>query len=131
MEILNVLAAAAASYAFGAIWYMTLARPWMAAANVEVGPDGRPTNSDDKVPYLVAAGTALVVAGMMRHIFELGGIDTIGKGLVAGLGLGLFIASPWIAANNAFGGRPFRLTLIDGGYATIGCVIIGLVLAAF
>ena len=131
MEILNVLAAAAASYAFGAIWYLTLAKPWMAAAGVETGPDGRPANSSDKTPYLIAAAAAVIIAGMMRHIFELGGIDAMDKGLVAGLGLGLFIATPWIATSYGFGGRPFRLTLIDGGYASFGSAIMGLVLAAF
>ena len=30
---------------------------------------------------------------------------------------------------NAYAGRPFRLTVIDGGYAVIGCTLIGLVLA--
>ncbi len=45
--------------------------------------------------------------------------------------MGLFIASPWIMLNNAFGGRPFRLTLIDGGYATLGCGLIGIVLTLF
>jgi len=27
--------------------------------------------------------------------------------------------------------RPFKLTLIDGGYATFGCAIIGAILTAF
>jgi len=30
--------------------------------------------------------------------------------------------------NNAYTMRPFRLTVIDGGYAIIGCGLIGLVL---
>ena len=33
--------------------------------------------------------------------------------------------------NNAFGKRPVKLTLIDGGYATIGCAVMGLVLTLF
>jgi hypothetical protein len=32
--------------------------------------------------------------------------------------------------NNGFGGKPFRLTIIDGGYAIIGCAIIGAILMA-
>jgi hypothetical protein len=61
----------------------------------------------------------------------LSGIDTIAEGFVSGLGVGLFFISPWIMINNAYGNRPFRLTLIDGGYATIGCAVIGLVLTLF
>ena len=70
----------------------------------------------------------ILVAGMMRHTFALSGIDTWGKGLISGLGVGLFFISPWIMINNAYGDRPFKLTLIDGGYATFGCAIIGAVL---
>ncbi len=130
MELINVIAAAAASYAFGAAWYMTLAKPWMAAAGVEVGADGKPANNS-ATPYIIAFIAALFVAGMMRHVFSLSGIDTIAKGLVSGLGIGLFLASPWLATCYAFGGRPFRLTLIDAGYATFGCAIMGTVLTLF
>ena len=70
----------------------------------------------------------IVVAGMMRHIFATSSITTVGAGLVSGLGVGLFFISPWIMINNAYAMRPFRLTLIDGGYATFGCAFIGAVL---
>ncbi|CUI40146.1 DUF1761 domain-containing protein [Cognatishimia activa] len=131
MGILNVLAAAVAAYIFGAIWYMTLAKPWMSASGVEVGEDGRPANSTDKVPYIVSIVCLVIVAGMMRHVFNLSDIDTVGKGLVSGLGIGLFLATPWIATNYTFAGRSKQLILIDGGYATIGCTVIGTVLTLF
>lgn len=131
MEFLAVLVAAVASYIFGALWYMMLAKPWMAAAQVPVGPDGRPANAGNPTPYIVAFLGAVLVAGMMRHVFVTGGVDTVGKGLLSGLGLGLFVATPWIASNIGFGGKSWRLLPIDGGYATIGCGIIGLVLALF
>ncbi len=130
MEFLNVIVAAAASYAFGAIWYMMLAKPWMQAAGIEVGDDGKPANNN-MMPYIIAFLMAVIVAGMMRHVFELSGIDSFSKGLVAGFGIGLFLASPWLVTCYAFGGRPFRLTLIDAGYATFGCAIIGAVLTLF
>ncbi|GGE55730.1 DUF1761 domain-containing protein [Actibacterium pelagium] len=128
MEFLSVIFAAVASYAFGAIWYMVLAPKWVAASGVEVGEDGQPANRKDPKPYIISFVASVVVAGMMRHIFSLSGIDTFGVGLIGGLGLGLFIATPWIATNYGFAGRPKELTLIDGGYATIGCTIMGIVL---
>ncbi len=131
MEFISVIAAAVAANVFGAVWYMTLAKPWMAASGVETGDDGRPVNASDPVPYIVAVICLILVAGMMRHAFALGGIDSAGKGLVAGLGLGLFVATPWIVINYTFAGRSRTLALIDGGYATIGCAIIGLVLTLF
>lgn len=131
MGLLAVIIAAAAGFAIGAVWYMALAKPWMAAAGIKSGPDGKPEGSASPLPYIMAAVAMLLVAGMMRHTFVLSGIDTASEGLVSGLGIGLFFISPWIMINNAYGNRPFRLTLIDGGYATIGCTVIGLVLTLF
>ena len=127
MEFIAVIVAAVAGWAFGAVWYMTLSKPWVAAANIEVDDNGRPVN-ESALPYILSMVAMILVAGMMRHTFALSGIDTFGKGLTSGLGVGLFFISPWIMINNAYGGRPFKLTLIDGGYATFGCAIIGAVL---
>ena len=130
MGFLTVIVAAAAGFAVGAVWYMALAAPWMTAAGIKRIPDGRPENSS-ALPFVLAGIAMVLVAGMMRHTFALSGIDSAGAGLVSGLGIGLFFISPWIMINNAYARRPFRLTLIDGGYATIGCAVIGLVLTLF
>lgn len=131
MEVLNVLAAAAASWVFGALWYMALAKPWMKAAGIVMDENGRPNGNGSVVPYILSAITMVIVAGFMRHIFASSGIETLEKGALAGLGVGLFFIAPWTMINNAYGGRPFSLTLIDGGYATFGCAIIGTVLTLF
>lgn len=131
MGFLSVIVAALAAYGFGAVWYMRLAEPWMTAAGVARGEDGRPVNSKDPIPYITSLVCLIIVAGMTRHVFALSGIDGFGKGLVAGLGLGLFIATPWIATNYTFAGRPRQLIVIDGGYATIGCTVIGAILGLF
>ena len=128
MGFLSVVIAAAASWIFGAAWYMALSKPWVEAAGISVDDKGRPTNNSP-TPYILSALAMILVAGMMRHAFASAGIDGIGKGLISGLGIGLFFISPWIMINNAYGDRPFKLTLIDGGYATFGCAIIGAVLA--
>ena len=124
-----VIMAAVAAFAFGAMWYGLLSSPWMAASGVATGPDGRPRNASSPVPYLISFVAMLLVAGMMRHIFAMSGIATFGGGLVSGLGIGAFFVAPWIALNNGYAGRPLALTAIDGGYATIGCGIIGSVIA--
>ena len=130
MELINVLAAAAASWVFGAVWYMTLSKPWIEAAGIECDENGRPKGSSP-TPFILSAICMIIVAGMMRHIFGMAGIDTVGKGVIAGLGIGLFFIAPWTMINNAYGMRPFKLTLIDGGYSTFGCAIIGAVLTLF
>lgn len=109
---------------------MILANPWIEAAGVSTGADGNPADSST-LPYIMAGAGMIHVAGMMRHTFALAGSDTLAEGLVSGLGIGRFFISPWIMINNGYSGRPFKLTLVDDGYAAFGCAIIGLVLTFF
>lgn len=132
MEFVKIVVAGLASFGFGAIWYMSLAKPWMAASGVELDASGQqPANRSDPVPYITSLLASIIVAGMMRHMFALSGIDTVIKGIVAGFGVGLFLVTPWIATFYGFNDKPRKLLLIDGGYATFGCTVIGLVLTLF
>ena len=131
MEILSVIVAAAVGFAYGAAHYMTLSKPWMKAAGVRMDANGKPAGNGSPLPFVLSAIAMLVVAGFMRHIFAMAGIDGIGKGLMSGLGIGAFLITPWIMINNAYPGRPMLLTVIDGAYAIIGCGLMGLVLTLF
>ena len=132
MEILLVLGAAVASFIFGAVWYMVMAKPWQAAAGIDVAKmkaDGE--KGPGAIIFVAAFLCSVVVAGMMRHVLSMSNIETFGGGALAGLGLGLFIATPWIVMNNMFGMKPRALTLIDCTYASVGCMIMGAVLGGF
>jgi hypothetical protein len=131
MEFLNVLVAAVAGFMVGAIWYGVFSKPWMEVSGVEVGADGKPANNADPIPYIMGLLAMILVAGMMRHVFVLSDINTMGKGLVSGFGVGLFLAAPWLMICYGFAGRSRTLLLIDGGYAALGSAAIGLVLTAF
>ncbi|MCT4558780.1 MAG: DUF1761 domain-containing protein [Pelagimonas sp.] len=128
MGLITVIAATVAAWILGAIWYGALAKPWMAAAKVPVGEDGKPEGGQSPMLFVFGFVMQLLVAGMMRHVFALSGIASPGMGLLAGIGVGLFFITPWIALNNAYAMRPPKLTLIDGGYATLACSVMGLVL---
>jgi hypothetical protein len=131
MGFLAVIVAALAGFGTGAVWYMTLSKPWMEAAGIPVSADGRPANGSSPMPFVIALLAMLLVAGMMRHAFVMAGIDGVGKGLLSGLGVGAFIVAPWLAMDYAYSMRDRRLTLIDGGYAILGCGVIGAVLGLF
>jgi hypothetical protein len=131
MEFINVLVAAAVGFGVGAVWYGVLSKPWMEVSGVEVGADGKPANNANPTPYIMGFLAMVLVAGMMRHVFELSDIETMGKGLVSGFGIGLFLAAPWLMICYGFAGRPSKLLLIDGGYAALGSAAIGLILTAF
>jgi len=127
MGFSSVLVAAAASWVFGAVWYMMLSKPWIAAAGIECDENGKPVNGS-ATPFILSAIAMILVAGMMRHIFAMADITEMGKAIVAGLGIGAFFITPWTMINNAYAGRPYMLTVIDSGYSIIGCGIIGAVL---
>ena len=51
--------------------------------------------------------------------------------LVAGLGIGAFLITPWVAMNYGFAMRKPALTVIDGVNSVVGCGIMGLILGLF
>lgn len=131
MGFLSVIVAAIGCFAAGAAWYMTFGKPWMKAAGIPIGLDGKPKGGGSPMPFVISFVAALLMAGLMRHVFAMAGIDGAAKGLVAGLGVGLFILAPWVAMNYAYAMRPKALTVIDGGYAIVGPAVIGLILGLF
>lgn len=131
MEIVRIIAAAIAAFAFGAVWYMSMSKPWIAAAGVPVDANGRPQGNGSPMPFVVGFVAMVIVAGMMRHMLARSGIVTPGAGLVAGLGIGAFLITPWVAMNYAFAMRKPALTVIDGVNSVVGAGIMGLVLTLF
>jgi hypothetical protein len=131
MEYLAVLAATVAAYAFGAVWYIALSKPWIVAAGIPVDASGKPQGNGNPMPFVIGFVCVLLVAGMTRHIFIMAGMDTVSEGLMGGIGLGAFIITPWLLMCYTYGARPLMLSLIDGTYAIFGCTIIGVVLTLF
>ena len=131
MEFLNVIAAALAAFAFGAVWYMSMSKAWIAAAEIPVDANGKPQGNGSMMPFVVGLLAMALVAGMMRHVFAMSGLTTIGGGIMGGAGIGAFLITPWVAMNYAFAMRKPSLTVIDGVNSVIGCTIMGAVLNAF
>ena len=131
MEILNVIVAAAGAFAFSSVWYISMSKPWIAASGIPVDANGRPMGNGSVVPFAVGIVAMILVAGMMRHVFQMGGIDTLGEGVLSGFGVGAFFITPWVAMNYAFGMRKPALTVIDSVNAIVGCTIMGAILVLF
>lgn len=125
MEFVSVIAAAAAAWIFGAVWYGVIGKQWMAASGLTEDTIDR----KNPAPYIVSFLCAVLVAGMTRHVMVSSGIEGLGKSALTGLGLGLFIATPWIATNVMFSQRDRNLIWMDGIYPTIGMALMGIVLA--
>ncbi|NJO22626.1 MAG: DUF1761 domain-containing protein [Sphingomonadales bacterium] len=117
-----VLIAAIVSFAFGALWYTSLSRQWMAARNMssadmekakaEMGPV--------PVPYIVAFMALLIMAwmfaGVLLHLARGGTPVTIRAGMISGFFLWFGFVVTTMAVNHAFQGVKRSLTLIDGGH---------------
>lgn len=131
MEVLNVIAAAAGAFAFSSVWYISMSKAWIAASGISVDANGRPMGNGSAMPFVVGIVAMILVAGMMRHVFQMGGIDTLAEGALSGFGVGAFFITPWVAMNYAFGMRKPSLTVIDSVNAVVGCTIMGIILMLF
>jgi hypothetical protein len=127
MEFLNVIAAAIAAFVFGAVWYIAMSKPWMAASGVTEEQQ----RASGPMPFVIGLLAMVLVAGMMRHLLGTSGVTTVSGGAIAGFGVGAFLITPWVAMNYGFSLRKPALTVIDGVNSVVGCTIMGAVLNAF
>lgn len=131
MTTLSVFLGAAAAFGFGAFWYGVFSDPWKESSNVPLDADGNPQNMRSPVPYVTSGIALLIIAGTMRHIFAMAGITSLFGGLLTGGCLGLFLITPWLALFHGYSMVSHKLTLINGGYVTIGCALMGAIIGLF
>jgi dipeptide/tripeptide permease len=125
---LAVFAAMIASMALGVAWYMGLSRQWMAAAGVT--PEH--VNSPDKSPYIWSAVVQLVMAYFIALLTPaLFGATTVGNAMLCGLHMWLGFGITAMILNHRYQGRPWALTVIDGGYLLGVLLIQGVVIGLF
>ena len=128
MTYLAILLAAIGGFAVGAVWYMSLAKPWMAA----VGRTEEQIKADQNpLPFIIAFLAALSAATVMQHMFAAGGVTCMMRCLGYGAGIGAFVVMPWVVLHYAFAGRPKSLWWIDGGHTVAAFAVMGLVLGLF
>ena len=139
MHDVNFLAVGVAGVTFmaGGLWYSKLlfVKAWCREAGVtppgEAPPPGA-VSKDPKHPgkvfgfaFLFSLLTAFAIAALAGpHPSIVQGVHT---GLLAGLG----VAAAAFGINYQFAGKSWLLWAIDGGYHTVHCMLIGLVLGLF
>ena len=131
VNYIAILVAAFAAFGFGAVWYMALSKPWMAATGVDpekVRPAGGQT---DRSPFIISflgeLFLAWVLAGLIGHM----GAVNVSNALISAFTVWAgFMLVPMLV-NHRFQMLPLRLTLIDGGH-WLGVVLIqGLIIGLF
>ncbi len=117
-----VLIATIVSFVFGALWYSSLSRQWMAARDMSSADmeKAKAEMGAVPVPYIVAFVALLVMAwmlaGVLLHLARGGMPVTIRAGMISGFFLWLGFVMTTMAVNHAFQGAKRSLTLIDGGH---------------
>jgi hypothetical protein len=134
IDWIAILAAAIASWMFGAAWYGALSKPWMAAAGLRAedmqGPDGRakPPVIPMIVSFVAEFVMAMILAGVIAHTAKKG--VTISSGALVGAICWLGFVITTLATNHAYGRAKPALTVIDGGHWLGVLLIQGIVLGA-
>jgi hypothetical protein len=118
LNYLAILIAAVAAFAWGAAYYMTLSRQWLAAV-------GRVEPNKSTVPFVISFVAlivmAWVLAGTLGHLGP--GQVTVKNGIISALFLWLGFIATTVFVNNAYPGRKYSLSVIDSIH-WLGVVVI-------
>lgn len=125
------LLAAAAAWAFGAIYYTLLGKIWLGAQGLTqeklMAQRGKQSALKNASPFVLSfvaeAVIAWVLCGMMMHM----GMTGARAGMISAAFAWFGFVLTTIAVNNAYPGRSWKLTAIDAGHWLGAFIIIGAV----
>ena len=129
INYLAIPVAAIASFAFGAVWYMQLSKPWMASlgkteAELKAAHQGSP------VPFIVGFLAQLVMAWVLAGLIGHMGPVSVRNGVISAGFCWLGFVITTLATNHGFQGAKRALTLIDGAHWLGVLLIQGAVIGA-
>ena len=124
INYLAVLLAAVGAFAWGAAYYMTLSKQWLAAV-------GRTEPNKSPAPFIISFVALLVMgtvlAGSVGHLGP--GQVTLRNGIISGLFMWVGFVATTVFVNNAYPGRKYMLSILDSihwlGVLVIQGAIIG------
>nr|WP_319384802.1 DUF1761 domain-containing protein [uncultured Roseibium sp.] len=126
INLLAVAVAGVASFIFGSIWYGVLGKAWMAAASLSE-EQTRPDPVTLGLTFVCQLVMAFVFAGVIYHA----GQTSIRAGLISALMIWVGIVMTTQIINHRFQGKPWSLTLIDGGHWLGVLIVQGVVIGWF
>jgi hypothetical protein len=134
INYLAVFIAGLAAFGFGAVFYITLSRPWMNAMGwsseqqAAMKQGGMNTGT---APFVVSIVANLVMAWVLAGVIGHMGAITVRSGLISGAFVWFGFVITTMSVNYAFGGRKARLTVIDGAHWLGVLLVMGAVIGAF
>ena len=125
---LAVIVAAVVAWLFGAVWYMTLSKPWTKAAKID------PANKKPSItPFIISFVAEVVMAFVLTLVVGAmtGGEPNPLAGVIFGFVLWLGFVATTVSANHRYQGFGWDLTLIDAGHWLGVLLIIGAIIGWF
>ena len=131
INYLAVLIAAAAGWVAGAVWYMALAKPWMAAVGTTKEKiEASKTQPGASLPFVFAFAANVIMAWVLAGVIGHLGQVTIRTGVISGAFCWLGFVITTMLVNNSFAMRNRMLLLIDGGYWLVVLALMGAIIGA-
>ena len=135
MNYLSVVVAAVTSFIFGAIYYTTLGKHWLAAQGKTADSckiENAGKSAMAKVtPFILSFVGALIMGFVLYGILVHTGKFTLRAGVISGAFCWFGFVLSTVAVNNAYSGRKLMLTVIDSAHWLGALVIIGGIIGAW
>ena len=135
LNFLAVAVAAAASWIFGAIYYITLGKVWLAAQGKTAESCKIENAGKSKVamavPFVLSYVGGLIMGSVIYGILTHSGLWSWHAGMVTGAFCWLGFVLTTVTINNAYGGRKPMLSVIDCAHWLGVLLIIGGIVGAW
>jgi uncharacterized membrane protein len=128
LNYLAILLAALAAFGWGAIYYMTLSKQWLAAVGISKEQMQSRSAAPFVISFIALVVMSWVLAGTLGHLGP--GQVTVKNGIISGLFLWLGFIVTTVFVNNAYPGRKYSLSVIDSIHWLGVVVIEGAVIGA-
>ena len=128
VNCIAVLAAGAAAWVTGAVWYGVLGNAWVAALEKTKEQMG---GKMPIVPMILSFVADVVMAYVLAIAIATRGPVNIQMGACTAAILWLGFVVTTIVVNNAFAQRKVSLTIIDSGHWLAALLVAGIVIGAF
>jgi hypothetical protein len=127
INMVAVVVCACISLILGILWYMPVlfGKPWMKAVGLKQD-DIKP--KDRIKGYLINLVASFIQSLVIAILILNTGTRGIVQGLCIGTAVGAGIVATTIFTNDAYEGRPFSLSLINGVYRLVYFIVIGAIL---
>lgn len=123
-----ILLAGVADWLFGAVWFKTFSREWMAGA--VPAPGAASMSTPNFWPYIVALVCDFLMAYVIARLLAVAATHTLFRGISVGILVGLAAALAMVT-EMVFEIRAGSFILISAAYPLLGCILMGIIIGAW